>query len=144
MTTIYTRILNQNKNNISHFFSANFYKISEEDQRSDEIELFINLKFNQNLTETDIDNIDVKFQLEHQVQNQEIKESGSIFDKKNISKKIRFQKTIDLDGSSNVKTTFRSNALLKIEKQWSLLFLVVNIRLFSSLWKQTSIKSNKQ
>ena len=61
-----------------------------EDQRRDEIELFINLGINNNLTETGIDNIDVKSQLEHQIQ--KTKESGWIFDKTN-SMKIRFYKT---------------------------------------------------
>ena len=43
--------------------------INEEDQRSDETELFINLNINNNLTETDINYIDVQSQLEHQIQN---------------------------------------------------------------------------
>ena len=41
-------------------FSASFYKINKEDQRSNEIELYTNLNNNQNLTETDIANIDIK------------------------------------------------------------------------------------
>ena len=60
MATIYASLINQcrfQKNII--FFSASFYKINEEDQRSDGIELFINLSINHNLTETDINNIDV-------------------------------------------------------------------------------------
>ena len=48
-------------------FSASFYKINDEDQRSDEIELCNNLKVNQNLTATEIKNMDVNSQLEHQV-----------------------------------------------------------------------------
>ena len=67
-------------------FSASFYKNNEEDQRNDEIELFINLNINNNLTESDIDNIDLKSQLEHQIQIQETKESGWIFDKINSMK----------------------------------------------------------
>ena len=35
----------------------------------DEIELFIILKIFQNSTESDIGNIDIKFQLNHQIQN---------------------------------------------------------------------------
>ena len=64
-------------------FSTSFYKINEEDQRSDETKLFINLNNNKNLTESDIDNIVVKSQLEHQFQRQETKESGWVFDKIN-------------------------------------------------------------
>ena len=64
-------------------FSASFYKINEEDQRNNEIELYINLKINSNLTESDIDNMDIRSQLEQQIQVQETKESGWIFDKIN-------------------------------------------------------------
>ena len=75
------------------------YKINEEHQRNDEIELFIILNNNQNLTQTDINNIDVKSQLKHQIQIQETKESGWIFDKTN-SRKIRFYTTGELNGSN--------------------------------------------
>ena len=34
----------------------------EEDQKSDEVDLFINLNVNNNITESDIDNIDIKSQ----------------------------------------------------------------------------------
>ena len=43
MATIYARLRNQYKFKYHKIFSASFYKINEEDQRSDEIELFINL-----------------------------------------------------------------------------------------------------
>ena len=76
-------------------FSTSFYKINEEGQRSDEIKLFINLNVNQKLSESDINNIDVKSQREHQIQFQETKESGWIFDKIN-SMKITFNKTVEL------------------------------------------------
>ena len=41
------------------------------------------MNFNHNLTETDINNIDVKSPLENQILQQEIKDSGRRFDKKN-------------------------------------------------------------
>ena len=91
-------------------FSASFYKINEEDQRSDEIEIFINLNINNKLTETDINKIGVKSQLEHQIQIHETIKSGWIFDKIN-SMKIRFYKTSELNRSSYVKIPLRSNAL---------------------------------
>ena len=74
MATIYARLINQYKFIYHILFSARFYKINEEDQRSDEFELFINLNPNHDITESDIDNIDVKSQLEHQIQIQETKE----------------------------------------------------------------------
>ena len=59
LSAIYARLINQYKFKYHTLFSASFYKINEEDQRSNEIELYINLKINHNLTESDIDNIDV-------------------------------------------------------------------------------------
>ena len=40
MATIYARLRNQSKFKYHIFFSASFYKNDEEDQRSDETELF--------------------------------------------------------------------------------------------------------
>ena len=114
MATIYARLINHYKFKNHILFSASFYKINEEDQRSDEIELFINLNINNNLTETDNIIIDVESQLEHQKQAQETKESGWIFDKIN-SMKLRFYKTGELNGSSYVKIPLRSIALINIK-----------------------------
>ena len=92
-----------------------FYKIKEEDQKNNEIEIYINLKVNHNLTESDIANIDVRPQLEHQIQVQETKESGWIFDKINPMK-ISFYKTGELNGTSYVKIPLRSSSILNIQK----------------------------
>ena len=72
------------------------------------------MSINKKLTETDNNNIDVKAQLEHQIQIQETKESGLIIDKIN-SMKIRFHRTSELNGSSYVKIPLRSTALIKIK-----------------------------
>ena len=114
MATVYARLINQYKFKYHILFSANFYKNNEEDQRSDEIEVFFNLNINNNLTETDNNNIDVNSQLEHQIQVQETKESGWVFDKIN-SMKMRLYKTGELIGSSYVKIPLRSNALINIK-----------------------------
>ena len=114
LSVIYARLLNQHKFKYHTLFSASFYKINEEDQRYNEIELYINLKVNRNSTESDIDNIDVRSQLEHQIQVQETKESGWIFDKIN-SKKISFYKTVELNGISYVKIPLRSSAIVNIK-----------------------------
>ena len=114
LSVIYARLINQYKFKYRTLFSASFYKINEEDQRNNEIELYMNLKINFNLTESDIDNIDVKSQLEHQIQIQEMKEAGWIFDKIN-SMKISFYKTTELDGTSCIKIPLRSNAILNIQ-----------------------------
>ena len=114
LSVIYARLINQYKFKNHTLFSASFYKITEEDQRNNEIELYINLKINHNLTESDIDNIDIRSQLEHQIQIQETKESGWIFDKIN-SMKISFYKTVELNGISYVKIPLRSSAILNIQ-----------------------------
>ena len=126
LSVIDARLINQYKFKYHVLFSARFYKINEEDQRCDEIELFINLKINNKLTKSDIDNIDIKSQLEHQIQIQETKESGWIFDKIK-SMKIRFYKTEEINGSSYVKIPLRTNALINIKTNdkycfiWSIL-----------------------
>ena len=126
MATIYARLLNHFKLKNHILFLASFYKVNEEDQKSDEIKLFLNLSFSHKLTKTDIDNIDVKSQLEHQFQIQETKESGWIFDKIN-SMKIEFYKTGELNFSSYVKIHLKSNALTNFKSNdeycffWSIL-----------------------
>ena len=111
LSVIYARLKNQNKYKYHTLYSASFYKINEKDQRDSEFELYLNLNINHNLTESDIDNIDVRSQLKHQIQVQETKESGWIFDKI-ISRKISFYKTGELNGSSYVKIPLRSYALI--------------------------------
>ena len=60
--------MNQSKFRHQTVFSARFDKQDEDKQELDEKELIINLKINNILTETDIDNIDVKSPLQHQIQ----------------------------------------------------------------------------
>ena len=69
LSVIYARLINQYKLKSHTLFSASFLKINEEDQRNNEIELYINLNISHNLTESDINDIDVRSQLEHQIQN---------------------------------------------------------------------------
>ena len=65
LSVIYARLINQFKFKYHTLFSASFHKTNEEDQRNNEIELYINLTIIHNLTESDIDTIDVWSQLEH-------------------------------------------------------------------------------
>ena len=122
LSIIYARLINQYKYKYHKLFSVSFYKINEEDQRNNEIKLYINLNINNNLTESDIDNIDVRSQLEHQSQNQEMKEFGWIFDKIN-SMKISFYKTTELNGTSYVKIPLRSNAILNFQINYKHCFI---------------------
>ena len=64
MCTIYARLINHYKFKYNILFSAGFCKIIEEDQRSDESELFVTSNNIQNLTGSDIINIGVKSQVE--------------------------------------------------------------------------------
>ena len=114
LSNIYARLINQYKFKNHTLISASFCKINKEDQRNNEIELYLNFKINHNLTESDIDNIDVRSQLKHQIDIQETKESGWIFDKIN-SLKISFYKSTELNGTSYVKIPLRSNAILNIQ-----------------------------
>ena len=97
MFNIYARLKNQYKFRYQTVFSARFDRQDEDNQVFDERELIINLNSNQNLTETEISNIDVKSPLEHQIQQQEVKNSGWRFDKINSMTDF-FYKTGELNG----------------------------------------------
>ena len=81
------------------------------------------MKLNHNLTQTDFENIDVKSPLEHQVQQQEMKDSGWRFDKIN-SMIIYFYKTGELNGSNYTKIPLRTNAILNIENNDKYCFIL--------------------
>ena len=81
LSVIYAGLINQYIFKCHTFLSASFYKINEEDQRSNGIDLYVNLKINRKLTESVVDIVDVRSQLELQIQMQETKDSGWIFDK---------------------------------------------------------------
>ena len=76
LSVFYARLLNQHKFKYQTVFSARFDKQDENNQVLDESELLINLNINHILTGNDLDNIDVRSPLEHQIQQQEIKDSG--------------------------------------------------------------------
>ena len=106
LSVIYARIMNQYKFKNQTVFSARFDKQDEDNQVLDETDLSITLKINHNLTQTTIDNIDVKSPLESQIQQQEMKYSGWRFDKTN-SMTIYFNKIGELNGSNYVKIPLR-------------------------------------
>ena len=114
LSVIYARLKNQYKFNNHTIFSARFDKQDEDNQVLDETEMYINLKINHNLTETDIDNFDVISPLEHQIQQQKMKDCGWRFDKIN-STTIYFYQTGIMSGSNFSKLPSRSNAILIIE-----------------------------
>ena len=122
MANIYARVLYQYKFRYQTVFSARFHKQDEDNQLLDETELFLNLKINQNLTQSDLDNINITFPLERKIQQQEMKDSGWRFDKIN-SMTIYFYKTNEMNGSNYVKIPLRLNAILNIENNDKYCFL---------------------
>ena len=122
LAVIYARLLNQYKFKYQTVFSARFDKQYEDGQLLDEIELFINLNMNYNITQIDIDNIDIKSPLKHQIQKQEMKDSGWRFDKIN-SMTIYFYETTEMNGSNYIKIPLRSNAILNVENNDKYCFL---------------------
>ena len=102
MANIYARLIFQYKFKYQTVFSARFDKQDEDGQLTDQIELFINLNINHNLTESDINNINIRFQLEEQIQSQELKDSGWRFDTI-YSLIIYFYKSTEMNGSSYIK-----------------------------------------
>ena len=124
-SVIYARLINQYKFKYQTVYSARFDKQDEDNRVLEETEIFNKLNINQNLTESDLDNNDIKPPLEHQIQHQEMKYSCLRFDKI-FSMLVYFYKTGELIGSNYVKITLRSNAILNMELieycfLWSLL-----------------------
>ena len=122
MSIIYARLINHYKFRYQVVFLGRFDKEDEDGQTFDETELFINLNINQNLTQSDLDNINITFPLERQIQQQEMKDSGWRFDKIS-SMTIYFYKTNEMNGSNYVKILLRSNAILNIENNDKYCFL---------------------
>ena len=122
LSVFYARLINQYKFKYHTIFSARFDKQDEDNQVIDETELFISLKINHNLTQSDLDKIDIRSQLEFQIQQQEMKDSGWRFDKIN-SMTIYFYETTEIDGSNFIKIPLRSNAILNVENNDKYCFL---------------------
>ena len=62
--------MNQTKYKYQTVCSARFDEEDEDDQVFDEFEMYFNLNNNQILTESDIDNFNIRSQSERQIQNQ--------------------------------------------------------------------------
>ena len=123
---VYARLNKQHKITYQTVFSARFDKQDENNQVLDETEILPNLNYNHNLTETDVNRTDIKSPLEHQIQQQEMKESGWRIDKI-YSRTIYFYKIGEMISSSHVKYPLACSAILKIEEDdkycftWSIL-----------------------
>ena len=102
LSVIYARLINQEKFRCQTVFLSGYDKQDEDNQLLDETELFFNLNINHNLTESGLDKIDVRSPLEHQIQQQGMKDSGWRFVKIN-SMIIYFYKTGEINSQSYVK-----------------------------------------
>ena len=122
LSIIYARLINQYKFKYRTVFSARFGKQDEDSRILDETELFINLNINHNLTQTDIDEIDIVSPLNNQIREQQMKDSGWRFDIIN-SMTIYFYETTEMNGSNYIKIPLRSNAILNIENNDKFCFL---------------------
>ena len=114
MSVIYARLINQYKFKYKTVFSAIFNKQDEDGLMLGETESGKIYIISHNLTESDINDVDVVFPLEEQIQKQEIKSGGWNFDKTISMTKI-FLKTTEIQGSSDIKLPLRSSTNLKIE-----------------------------
>ena len=81
LSVLEARIMNHYIFKYQTVFSASFDEQDEDNQVIDETDLFISLNIDHNLAESDLDKIDIKSPLEHQIQIQEKKDSGWRFDK---------------------------------------------------------------
>ena len=122
LSITYARLLNLYIFKYQTVFSARFDEQDEDNQVLNETELFNYLNIIHNLTQTDIDKIDVRSPLEHRIQQQEMKDSGCRFERVN-SMIIIFHKTCEIYGRSYVKIVLRSNAILNIETNDKFCFL---------------------
>ena len=99
LSVIYARLINQYKLKYQTVISARFDKQSEGNQSLDQTDVFNKLNTNHNLTESDLDKIDIRSPLEDQIQQQEKKNSGWRFDKI-TSMTVYFYKIGELNGRS--------------------------------------------
>ena len=80
MAKIYVGLKHQNRFKNQPVFLIGFDKRDEDDQVLDGNELYIRSNINQNSTESEVDNFDVRCLLEQQNHNQETKDIGWRFD----------------------------------------------------------------
>ena len=81
MATNCAMLMNQYKFIFQTVFSARFDKQGKDGQILDETEIYKNLGINRSLKRIEIDNINVRFQLEDQIITRQMKDIGWRFDK---------------------------------------------------------------
>ena len=122
----YAKFINQYKFKYQLSFMLLFYKYEEDGDIRKEAEMTVTLNMANNLTQSEIVNVDIQWNLEARKQNLEMKESGWNFQRVN-SMTISFYNTGNMDGSSYVKIPLRSSAIVNIKNDdkycfiWSIL-----------------------
>ena len=111
MAHIYAKFINQYKFKYQLSFMLLFNKFEEDGDIGKEAEMVVNLSMVNNLTQSEIDNANIQWEVEARKQNLEMKDSGWHFQRVN-SMTISFYNTGYMDGSSYVKIPLRSSAIL--------------------------------
>ena len=122
MSHIYAKFINQYKFKYQLSFMLLFYEFEEDGDIRKKAKMSINLNMTNNLTQSEIDNVDIQWDLEARKQNIELQESGWVFQRVN-SMTISFYNTDNMDGSSYVKIPLRSFAILNIKNDDKYCFL---------------------
>ena len=99
-----------------------FCKFEEDGDIRKEAEMTINLNMTNNLTQSEIDNVDIPWDLEARKQSLEMKECGWDFQRVN-SMTISFYNTGNMDRSSYIEVPLRSSAILNIKNDDKYCFL---------------------
>ena len=126
MSHIYAKFIDQYKFKYQLTFMLLFYKFEEDDTIKKEAEMTVTLNMTTNLTQSEIENTNIQWDLEARKQNLEMQESGWNFQRVD-SMTISFYDTGSMDGSSYVKVPIRSSAILNIQNDdnycfiWSIL-----------------------
>ena len=122
MSHIYAKFQNQYNFKYQLSFMALFNKFEEDGDIRKEAEMSINLNMANNLTQSEIDNVNVQGVLESRIQNLEMKESGWVFQRFNSMTKSYYN-TGNMDGSNYVKIPLRSSAIVSIKNNDKYCFL---------------------
>ena len=122
MSHIYAKFINQYKFKYQLSFILIFYKFEEDGDIRKEAEMVITLNMTNSLTQSEIDNVKIQWNVEARKQNLEMKKSGWIFQRVN-SMTISFYNTGNMDGSSYVKKPLRSSAIVNIKNSDKYCFL---------------------
>ena len=119
---IYAKYINQYKFKYQLTFMLLFNKFEENGDIKKEVEITVTLFLTNNLTQSEIGNVNIQWDLEARKQNLEMRESGWNFQRVN-SMTISFYSTGNMDGSSYVKIPLRSSAILNIKNDDKYCFL---------------------